>query len=112
LEASAALALFTAAPTHEQWHVGEMACRADLAKARTLAGNVDGVVDALGPVLDLPSVHRTEAVVLRLASIDRALQLRRFRGSLEAEQLRDTIRSFATTSLRQLAAGQAATQRP
>jgi transcriptional regulator with XRE-family HTH domain len=111
LEASAALALFTAAAPHERWHVGEMACRADLARARALAGSVDGVVDALGPVLDLPAEHRTEAVVLRLAGIDRVLQLRRFRGSPRVGQLRDTIQSFATTSLRQLAAGQAATQR-
>jgi len=94
VEAKTALALFTEQPTAERWQAGELACRADLAAARVIRADVIGAADALGPVLALPSAQRTEALVLRLASLGRVLGNTKFRGSSEAGEIRGSIAEF------------------
>ena len=94
VEANTALALFAEQPTAERWQAGELACRADLAAARVIRADVIGTANALGPVLALPSAQRTEALVLRLASLGRVLGNTKFRGSTEAGEIRGSIAEF------------------
>ena len=91
-----ALAAYEAAPAVERAFGDEAGARCDLAVARVLRGDVEGAVDALGPVLGLPAAHRIHGVVTSTEHVHRALLGMRS-ASPVADHLRDALADFAAT---------------
>jgi transcriptional regulator with XRE-family HTH domain len=62
--------------------------------AHLMSGSVDGAAEQIDPVLKLPSEYRLATLTEHMATIEQLLQSGRFRGSGEAELLRDRIGEF------------------
>jgi hypothetical protein len=59
-----------------------------------MSASMDEAVEQIDPVLALPSEYRLATLTEHMATVNRLLQSRRFRGSREAVRLRDRIREF------------------
>jgi transcriptional regulator with XRE-family HTH domain len=62
--------------------------------AHLMSGSVDGAAEQIRPVLDLRSEYRLATLTEHMATIQRMLLDRRFRGSREAARLRERIHEF------------------
>jgi hypothetical protein len=62
--------------------------------AHLMSGSVDGAAEQIGPVLELPSEYRLATLTEHMATIQQLLLDRRFRGSGEADRLRERIEEF------------------
>jgi len=71
----------------------------DLGTARTLRGDLAGTEAALDRVFTLPIAERTEGISQRLLGLGRTLSSSRYRGTVEATRLGESIESFTAASL-------------
>ncbi|MDQ6946929.1 MAG: hypothetical protein M3256_11835 [Actinomycetota bacterium] len=62
--------------------------------AHLMSGSVDGAAEQIRPVLDLPSDYRLATLTEHMATIQRLLLDRRFRGSGDATRLREQTDEF------------------
>ncbi|MDI5966784.1 hypothetical protein POF50_017985 [Streptomyces sp. SL13] len=84
--------------TPQEWAFGDQAgSQTDLALARVRAGTLDGVADALRPVLDLPAEQRINGVVASVRQIHTALRDPRWLDAAEARAVRGEIEAFTAT---------------
>ncbi len=104
-EAEAAIQLFSATSSDEQWAAGLLGAHVDLGAARTLKGDLAGAKEALAPVFMLPASRRTEAIAQRLYALSRVLGTARYRSATEALELGGEIEDFTTTTLASITAG-------
>ncbi|HEX5402057.1 MAG TPA: hypothetical protein VFX16_07115 [Pseudonocardiaceae bacterium] len=87
----------------EQRSYGDIAlARIDIAVARLAVHDLDGVEDALTDVFALPVVLRTEHLRPPLAALATALEAPPYRTVVVANDIRESIRAFATTPRREL----------
>ncbi|MCP2260346.1 hypothetical protein LX15_004059 [Streptoalloteichus tenebrarius] len=98
-EAQAALDEWARTPEGDRWLPGELSARADLVAARVLDDSLDGVVEALKPVLKLSPDRRTEALTRRLAELRRAVSAPRFRGSPSATEIGEQIEAWTARTV-------------
>lgn len=63
--------------------------------AHLILGSVDGAVEYIMPVLNLPSEYRLSTLISHIAAIDSLLQQPRFAGSSEAASIRTRLSRFA-----------------
>jgi hypothetical protein len=96
--AAAALGFYESGPSEQRAIGGVHGARVDLAIARALGGDVDGVLDAVGPTLRLAAEHRTSRLNARLHRLRGHLASPRLRGSLRAGQLADDVEGFLATT--------------
>lgn len=68
--------------------------RIDLATAQLRAGQMDGAVAALEPVLSIPSARRRSGYVRRLGRTRTELRAPIYRGSTQADELEERIEEF------------------
>lgn len=96
--ARAAIAGYLTGPA-EQCSYGDVALsQLTVARARLSAGNLDGVLDAVRPVLALPGPQRIAPVREQLGRLGSALSTPRFLGAAEAAEIRDRITEFQRPS--------------
>src|SRR5262249_52154571 len=77
------------------WAFGDEAgSRTNLALARLHAGDLDGSVEAVRPVLDLPSSQRNAGIIISAQRVRSALLQRPIRDSLMARELQEEITAF------------------
>lgn len=85
--------------TGSDWSFGSAAgSRAVLAVARIRRGEIDGAVEVLTPVLDLPAVQRINGIVQSVNHVHRALN--HVSTSSIARELQESIESYAQTPAR------------
>jgi hypothetical protein len=80
-----------------------LACsRSDLAIARVLQAELEGAVEAVRPVLELPPEQRTNGIVISVERVHQALA----RSALAADgrDLQERIETFTRTPLRTITA--------
>jgi hypothetical protein len=79
----------------EEWSFGDQAgAHTDLALARVRAGTLDGIDEALRPVLDLPVDKRIHGVISSVRQVHAALRDPRWRSAPEARGIRGEIEAF------------------
>ncbi|WP_411130029.1 hypothetical protein [Streptomyces sp. x-19] len=94
-QAEAAVAAYSRAEP-EDWAFGDQAgAHTDLALARVHAGSLDGVDEALRPVLDLPADQRIKGIVASVRQVHTALRDPRWLTTPEARAAREEIEAFA-----------------
>lgn len=71
---------------------------ADLASARLLRGDLDGAVDALGAVWEVPTEQRATGLLARTARVRRALTADRYRATPLVAELGERIEDFTRLS--------------
>ncbi|GAA1803088.1 hypothetical protein GCM10009682_26170 [Luedemannella flava] len=103
-EAVQALDLYESGPAEERAFADEAGARAELALARIHAGQLEGVRDALDPVLGYDPELRIGGIVASVGRVHAALRDRRLRESAVARGLRDEIESFSQLSAAALTA--------
>lgn len=82
----------------EEWAFGDQAgAHTDLALARVRSGTLDGVDEALRPVLDLVPEQRIHGVVTSVRQVHSALRDPRWVNAPEARAVRGEIEAFAAT---------------
>lgn len=92
--AQAAIDGFLAGPP-TQCSYGDVALsQVTMARARLAAGELDGVRDAVQPVLMLPHAQRIEPVRAQLDHLAAVLRTPRFLGAATAAEIRDEITEF------------------
>ncbi|WP_112273524.1 hypothetical protein [Lentzea terrae] len=92
--ACAAITGFLTGPA-EQRSYGDVALsQLTVAQARLSAGNLDGVLNAVQPVLALPPPQRIAPVREQLGRLASALSAPRFLGTAEANEIRQEITEF------------------
>ncbi|WP_250289493.1 helix-turn-helix domain-containing protein [Frankia sp. CiP1_Cm_nod1] len=89
-----AITLFTTGPADQRFVADEILAHVYLATARLLRGNIDGVTDALRPVLTIPPQQRVSWHRRRLDRIAALLDAPRYRTSTTAADLRHEIVAF------------------
>lgn len=96
-QAAAAVAAYRdAAP--EDWAFGDEAgAHTILALSRIGTGELDGAVEAVRPVLDLPFEQRNFGIVVSARRVHRALSDSRFRTDRTAEEAREEIEVFSAS---------------
>jgi hypothetical protein len=96
VEQSAADALLTYANSEsaERSYIPEACCRADLATARILSGNLDGAREAMGPILGLPPSQRSESIRTSVLRTHGALTASRYLQVSSARTMRLEIEEF------------------
>ncbi|MBV9142493.1 MAG: hypothetical protein JO115_16550 [Pseudonocardiales bacterium] len=88
-------------PADPHWAFGDAAgSHAALAIARIRRGEVDGAVEALTPVLDLPAEQRINGIIHSVDRVHRALN--QIPASTTARELQERIESYALTPIRAL----------
>ncbi|GIH69144.1 hypothetical protein Mth01_13970 [Sphaerimonospora thailandensis] len=75
----------------------EAGARADQALARVNLGDVDGAVEALRPVLDLPSDQRIGGIVSSTMRVHTALRMPQYRNAAAARDLQREIEFYSQT---------------
>jgi hypothetical protein len=86
-----------------EWAFGDQAgSHSDLAMARIAAGELEGAVEAVEPVLDLPVDRRMNGVIASMTRVDRALRASPL--SDEGRDLQERIEMFTRTPLRSITA--------
>jgi hypothetical protein len=96
--ARVALASYEAGPSEERAVGGIHGARVDLAIAHTLGADLDAVLDAVAPTLELAAEHRTNRLNARLHQLRGHLAVPRFGGSLQAGRLASGIEEFMATT--------------
>ncbi len=92
--ASTAIDLFQNGPSEERFITDEILAHIYLATARLILGNIDGVVDALQPVLAIPQENRVSWHRRRLDRIASMLNTQRYQNASTAAGLRHEILTF------------------
>lgn len=88
-------------PTQPDWDYGNSAAsRADLALANIARGEIEGAIDALTPVFELPAEQRISLVVDSVNRVYRALTTAA--SSAPARELQERIEDYTRTSMRTL----------
>ncbi|WP_159001021.1 hypothetical protein [Streptomyces sp. SBT349] len=86
-----------------EWAYGDEAgARTNLALARIAGGRLDGVADALRPVLDLTAAQRSAGIVISAQRVHHALSSGPHRTAGAARELRAEIEAFASAPTRAL----------
>ncbi|MER6531327.1 hypothetical protein [Streptomyces sp. NPDC001508] len=82
-------------PSSPNWAFGDLAgSQCDLALIRLLGGDIEGTADAIRPVLNLPSSHRNNGIVVSALRVRRALMASPARTAVVARDLRAEIEAF------------------
>ncbi|MET9461945.1 hypothetical protein ABZY05_44135 [Streptomyces canus] len=77
------------------WAFGDLAgSQCDLALIRLYGGDVEGAAAAIRPVLDLPTSHRNNGIVVSAQRVRRALMSDQVRTAIAARDLRDEIEIY------------------
>lgn len=93
-QAEAAVAAYRQADPQD-WAFGDQAgAHTDLALARVHAGTLDGIDEALRPVLDLPADQRINGIVASVRQVHVALRDPRWLTTPEARMAREEIEAF------------------
>jgi hypothetical protein len=96
-------------PGEDHAQTSVMCAHIDLATARLRAGQLDGAIEALEPVLALPPSRRFTGLGRRLARVQSEIAAPLFRGSTQASDLEDQVEEFGresiTTGLQSLSGG-------
>ncbi|WP_322750197.1 MULTISPECIES: helix-turn-helix transcriptional regulator [unclassified Frankia] len=92
--ATTAIDLFQNGPSEERFLTDEILAHIYLATARLILGNIDGVVDALQPVLTIPQENRVSWHRRRLDRIASMLNAQRYHNADSAADLRHEIAAF------------------
>lgn len=78
------------------WAFGDEAgARADLALARLNANEIEGIAEAVAPVLTLPPAQRNAGIVESVQRVRRELLREPIRSAMSVRQLRDEITAFS-----------------
>ena len=93
-EATQALRLYQDVPAEQRQPVNEGYAHVDVAFARMLSGELDGVGDALAPVFALPSTARVDLFSDKLRRVHHQLARRPYQGSPVAAELQENIEVF------------------
>jgi hypothetical protein len=94
LERASALYAAGPGPGEDHSHYCELFARTDLATARLRAGQLDGAVEALAPVMTIPPANRIELLPRGLAAVRAELAKPRYQGSAQASALDEQIENF------------------
>jgi tetratricopeptide (TPR) repeat protein len=89
-----AIELFAAGPPEERNLADEALAHVYLGTARVILGDLDGVLEAIRPVLDIPSGRRISWQRKRLARLGAMLDVHRFQRSPLAIALKEEIFAF------------------
>ncbi|MEU8138381.1 hypothetical protein [Streptodolium elevatio] len=93
-QADAAVAAYRDAPP-EEWAFGDEAgAQTNLALSRVAAGELEGAVEAVRPVLELPFDQRNFGVLVSVRRVHDALSDARFLGTRAAADVREEIEEF------------------
>ncbi|MFC9225155.1 hypothetical protein ACFT8W_31275 [Streptomyces hygroscopicus] len=85
-------------PTSPHWAFGDLAgSQCDLALIRLHSEDVEGTADAIRPVLDLPSTHRNNGIVVSAMRVRGALMTSPARSAVAVKELRAEIEAFPTS---------------
>ncbi|RCV56125.1 hypothetical protein DEF23_13155 [Marinitenerispora sediminis] len=96
-----------AAAGSPDWAYGDDAgARSDLALVRAAKGELDGVAEALRPVLDLPPDKRVAGVIASAMRVHGALREPRYHGSRQATRVQQEIEAYGRTPAAALSSGQ------
>jgi hypothetical protein len=95
----AALDLYESGPAEQRAIGGVHGARVELATARAMAIDLDAVLDAVTPTLDLVPEQRTHRLATRLHGLRRQLAANRYQGSPQAAELTDAIETFLATTV-------------
>ena len=98
--AETAIGLCAAVPAGRRWVKIEAQAHADLAAARLIGGDLDGVRDALLPVLRIPGDLRVEGLTRRVQRVADMLAAPAYRDSGPARQLSGEIGDFTAGAVR------------
>ena len=90
-----AIGLFAAGPPEQRNLADEALAHVYLGTARVTLGNLDGVIDAIRPVLDIPPEQRISWQRKRLARLGDMLHGPRFQRSRVATALQEEISAFS-----------------
>jgi len=93
-EATTALDLYGRASPDVRPFSDEAGSRAELALARVRRGELEGVNEALSPVLDLPPERRIGGIVTSVARVHAALRRKQYSTAPVARELREQIETF------------------
>lgn len=98
-EAAADLALgaYEEAPSVIRSFSDEAGTRTDLALGRLAHGELDGAVEALGPVFELPTERRINGIRTSMMHVHEALRTATFRQVPGASDVREQIEDFCQT---------------
>ncbi|GGX69101.1 hypothetical protein GCM10010358_24350 [Streptomyces minutiscleroticus] len=82
-------------PSAPNWAFGDLAgSQCDLALIRLFSGDVDGAAEAIRPVLDLPTSHRNNGIVVSALRVRHALMSSPAHTAAAARDLRAEIEAF------------------
>jgi hypothetical protein len=85
-------------PDAPSWAFGDLAgSQCDLALVRLNGGDIEGAAAAIRPVLDLPSSHRNNGIVVSAQRVRRALTSDQVRTAIAARDLREEIEVYPPT---------------
>jgi hypothetical protein len=93
VDAARAMALWQEAPASERRLGDEALAHVYRTTAHVHLGELDAAQAAIAPVLDLPAERRISWIAKRTARIADKLDHRRFRGSRDAADLAESLRS-------------------
>jgi hypothetical protein len=96
-EATTALELYQAAPPEQRQPISEGYAYIDVAFARLLVGELDGVAAALDPVFALPGPTRVDLFGDKCRRLHHYLGQSPYEGSSGADDLRERLESFVAT---------------
>lgn len=95
--ADIALSAYEDAPSAIRSFSDEAGTRTDLALGRLANGELEGAVDALGPVFDLPAERRINGIRTSMMHVHEALRGAAFRQVSGAADVREQIEDFCQT---------------
>lgn len=96
--AHSALRLLGSRPEEQRPLLISTQASVDLARARLLRGELDGALDALGPVFEVPTVWRGAGTLERLAAVRSDLCHPTFAGAAEASTLGEQIEEYCAAA--------------
>ena len=92
--ATSAISSYEEMPASERSYVDETIARTDLALAWAHRGALDGVQDAISPVLELTPSERIGGVIVNAVRVGAALREDRYQGAPQARQLVEELEDF------------------
>lgn len=95
--AEIALVAYDDAPARLRSFSDEAGTRTDLALGRLANGELEGAVDAIGPVFDLPAERRINGIRTSMMHVHEALRGSAFRQVSGAADIREQIENFCQT---------------
>lgn len=91
-----AIAAYENAPSGDKSFSDEAGARTDLAIARIRANNLDGAIEAVDPVLNLPVEQRIRGVIISVVNVHRAITATA-PGEIITRQLQEEIENYCRT---------------